>query len=47
MDQDRSNTGLLESSLETPQNGFGPLEVISVSLQIPNALGELLVRHMG
>ena len=32
MDQDRSNAGLLEPSLETPQNGFGSFEVIRISL---------------
>ena len=34
VDQDRSNAGLLEPSLEASQNGFGPFEVVSVGLEI-------------
>ena len=36
VDQDRSRAGLLEPGLETPQNSFGSLEVVSISLRIPN-----------
>lgn len=32
MDKDWRNTGLLPPSFETPKNGLGPLEVISISL---------------
>ena len=35
VDKDRRNAGLFEPGLETPQNGFGSPEVVSVSLQTP------------
>jgi hypothetical protein len=32
MNKDRSNSSLLEPGLETSQNGFGPFEVVGISL---------------
>jgi hypothetical protein len=32
VDKNRNKSGLLESSLETPQNRFGPLKVVGICL---------------
>ena len=47
MNQDRSNPGLLEPGLEPPQNGLGPFEMVSISLEIPDARRQSSVWYRG